>query len=84
MLLFGWAFLLGLSGVGAHMCLTRSLAAADASAVLPFDYARLIFTALIAFIVFGEEPSIWTWIGGAIIVGAVVYIARRETIADRS
>ena len=81
---FGWSFLLGLSGVGAHMCLTRSLAAADASAVLPFDYARLIFTAIIAFIVFGEEPSIWTWIGGAIIVGAVVYIARRETIADRS
>lgn len=80
----GWAFLLGLSGVGAHMCLTRSLAAADASAVLPFDYARLIFTASIAFIVFGEQPSIWTWVGGAIIVGAVVYTARRETIAGRS
>jgi drug/metabolite transporter (DMT)-like permease len=66
------------------MCLTRSLAAADASAVLPFDYARLIFTASIAFIAFGEQPSIWTWVGGAIIVGAVVYTARRETIAGRS
>ena len=71
-----WIFLLGLFGVGAHMSLTRSLAVAEASAVLPFDYARLIFTATIAFFAFGEEPSIWTWVGGAIIVGAVAYIAK--------
>ncbi len=79
----GWIFLLGLSGVGAHICLVRSLAAADASAVLPFDYARLVVTATIAFLAFGEVPTIWTWIGGAVIVGAVAYIARREAVAAR-
>ncbi len=80
----GWIFLLGLAGVGAHMSLTRSLAAADASAVLPYDYSRLVVTAGVAFVAFGEVPPIWTWIGGAVIVGAVVYIAHREAAAARA
>ena len=80
----GWIFLLGLAGVGAHMSLTRSLAAADASAVLPYDYSRLVVTAGIAFVAFGEVPPVWTWIGGAVIVAAVVYIARREAVAART
>jgi S-adenosylmethionine uptake transporter len=80
----GWCFLLGLAGLGAHMSLTRSLAAADASAVLPYDYARLVVTASIAFVAFGEVPPVWTWIGGAVIVGAVVYIAHREAAAARA
>ena len=79
----GWIFLLGVVGVGTHISLTRSLAAADASAVLPFDYARLVVTAGAAFFIFGEVPPIWTWIGGAVIVGAVVYIANREAAAAR-
>ncbi len=80
----GWCFLLGLAGLGAHLSLTRSLAAADASAVLPYDYARLVVTASIAFVAFGEVPPVWTWIGGAVIVGAVVYIAHREAAAARA
>ena len=80
----GWIFLLGLTGVGAHMSLTRSLAAADASAVLPYDYSRLVVTAGVAFVAFGEVPPIWTWIGGAVIVSAVVYIAHREAVASRA
>ncbi len=80
----GWIFLLGLTGVGAHMSLTRSLAAADASAVLPYDYSRLVVTASVAFVAFGEVPPIWTWIGGAVIVSAVVYIAHREAVAARA
>lgn len=80
----GWIFLLGVTGVGAHMSLTRSLAAADASAVLPYDYSRLVVTASVAFVAFGEVPPIWTWIGGAVIVSAVVYIAHREAVASRA
>ncbi|MDX1709529.1 MAG: DMT family transporter [Rhodovibrionaceae bacterium] len=62
----------------AHIALTRAYQIADASAVVPFDYARLPFVALIAFILFGEVPDIWTWVGAAIIAGAAIYIARRE------
>jgi len=79
-----WAALLGVAGFGAHQCLSRALAAADASAVMPYDYMRLVITATMAYAIFGEVPAIWTWIGGAVIVGAVVYIARRESQAARA
>lgn len=70
---------LGLLAMLAHLALARSLAAADASAIMPFDYARLPFVALFAFVLFGEVAEIWTWIGGAIIAGSAFYIARRES-----
>ena len=63
--------------------LSRAFAAADATAVLPYDFARLPFAALIGWLVFVDLPDIWVWIGGAIIFGASVYIAHRESVAAR-
>jgi drug/metabolite transporter (DMT)-like permease len=80
---FGWLFLLGLVATFAHLCFTRSLRAADASAVVPFDFARLVFVAVIGVVVFDQIPSIWTWVGAAIIFASGVYIVRREAIAER-
>ena len=69
---------LGLFATLAHQLLTRAYAKADASAVIPFDYARLPFIAVMAYAAFGEVPSVWTWPGAAIIAAAAIYIARRE------
>ena len=63
--------------------LSRAFASADATAVLPFDFARLPFAAAIGFIAFSELPDIWVWLGGGLIFGASVYIAYRETKAGR-
>jgi drug/metabolite transporter (DMT)-like permease len=71
---------IGLLAMLAHLALARALAAADASAIMPFDYARLPFIALFAFVLFGEVAEVWTWIGGAIIAGSAFYIARRESV----
>jgi drug/metabolite transporter (DMT)-like permease len=71
-------FLLGLFATIGHQSFTRALAVCDASYVLPFDFTRLPMVALLAYLVFGEVPDLWTWVGGAVIVGATVYIARRE------
>ncbi|MEE8333961.1 MAG: DMT family transporter [Alphaproteobacteria bacterium] len=59
--------------------LSRAFASADATAVLSFDFARLPFAALVGWIVFSELPDIWTWIGGAVIFSASIYIAFRES-----
>jgi drug/metabolite transporter (DMT)-like permease len=73
-----WMAMLGAAGLGAHICLVRAFTAAEASAVLSYDYSRLIVTSTLGFFIFAEVPTIWTWVGGAVIVGAVVYIARQE------
>ncbi len=78
-----WSAVLGMAGLGAHICLTRAFTAAEASSVLPYDYTRLIVTATLGYMLFAEVPTIWTWVGGAVIVGAVVYNARRESRARR-
>ena len=76
-----WLFGVGLSATCAHLCFTRAMASADASAVLPYEYVRLIFVAIFAYILFGEIPDFWTWVGSVVIFGSGVYIANREAAA---
>ncbi len=79
-----WLVMVGFSATGGHIFFNRAMATADASAILPFDYSRLLFVAVLAFIIFNEVPDIYTWIGGAIIFGSTIYIAQREAVAARS
>jgi len=82
--MLGWLFVMGVIATLAHQCLTRSFAIADASAVLPFDFTRLLFAALIGYVVFDQVPDIWIGIGAAVIVASSVYIAHREAVVARS
>lgn len=76
--------LLGVVAALAHLALTRAYAAADASFVVPFDYARLPLIAVIAYFAFGEVPGLWTWVGGAVIAASTLYILRREARLPRT
>ena len=57
---------------------SRAFASADATAVLPFDFVRLPFAGIIGIIALAELPDFWVCIGGIIIFGASVYLARSE------
>ncbi len=81
---FGWLIVLSAAATCGQLCLTRAFAAADASAVLPFDFSRLVFVSILGFAIFGERPAPGTWLGAAVIVGASVYIARREAQIGRT
>jgi len=72
--------LFGLGGLGtiAHFSVVRALAAADASACAPFEFARLPFAALVGFLWFGEVTDVWTWVGAGVIAGSSIYVAYRE------
>ena len=81
-----WEELLVMFGVGFFATLnqrflSRAYAAADATAVLPFEFARLPFAAVIGFVLFRELPDIWAWLGGAVIFSASLYMVRRESRA---
>ena len=78
-----WLAAIGASGTFAHILQTRALAAADATAIMPFDFSRLPFAALIGFIAFHEVPDLWTVLGGLVIFGASLYIGQQETRRSR-
>ena len=58
---------------------------ADVSMLAPFDYTRLIVNVLIALIVFREMPTLYAWLGMAIIVvGCVAQSMRVGTRAAKA
>ena len=80
-----WPYLVatGMFGTAGHLCWVRAFRMADASAVLPFDYGRMLFAAIIGYFAFSEIPDRYTWIGSGIIAAASFYIAHREAILNR-
>jgi drug/metabolite transporter (DMT)-like permease len=82
----GWLLLIAIGGLGtvSWLTMTRAFFLIDASAVVPFEFLRLPFAALVAYLWFAEVPSAWTWLGGAVIFGTSIYIAQREAQLARS
>ncbi len=66
-----------------HTCLIHGLRVGEATAVMPFDYTRLIFAGLAGYIFFLEIPDPYTIGGALLIILATLYIARRESKEGR-
>jgi S-adenosylmethionine uptake transporter len=64
---------IGALGTVSWLCMTRAFALVDASVV-----TRLPLTALAAYLLFAEVPTVWTWLGGVVIFGSTAYITHRE------
>jgi len=75
---WAWLAAIGVVATLGQLAVARAFAAADASAVMPFDFFRLVFTAALGFALFGESLDVWTWVGAGVILASSVYIARRE------
>ncbi len=69
---------IGVLGLASQALIIRAFRAGEATVVAPFDYTKLLLAGLIGFTLFGEVPDRWTLVGATIIVGATLYIARRE------
>lgn len=81
---WGGLMVMGVAATIGQMLLTRALGTADASAVLPYDFSRLVFVSVLAYALFGEVPDAWTWVGAVVILAATAYIAHREHSVQRS
>lgn len=75
----GYCLLVALSSTAAHLTMVNAYARAELVMLMPFDFFRLVFTALFAWLAFGELADHYTWAGGGIIVASAVYIAYRES-----
>ncbi|MEL6921144.1 MAG: DMT family transporter [Pseudomonadota bacterium] len=86
----GWQPMTGLSGtyiiagslvgIVSYYAITLSLRLGEVSVVAPFRYSRLVFALVISFLVFGEVPNAWMWVGSAIVIATGLYSFHRERV----
>ena len=69
---------MGIVGGTGHYLLTKAFERAPAALLSPFNYLQLLGATLTGYVLYRSLPDLWTWVGAAIIVGAGLYIARRE------
>ena len=79
----GIMILIGFCGVGAHMCLTRAFAAADASFLMLLEFLRMPLTAFAAYLLFDEVIDAFTLLGAVIIFSSAYYGTHRERATAR-
>ena len=68
----------GVLGTLGHYSLTRAFSVADISATQSLRFLDLVWASILGWMVFGDFPSQWTWLGGAVILVSTVWIAQRE------
>ncbi|MDX1738467.1 MAG: DMT family transporter [Alphaproteobacteria bacterium] len=69
---------IGILGGVAQYLANMSVAVAEVALVSPFKYTALIWSASIAYVIWGEVPAKEVWIGASIIVASSLYILHRE------
>ena len=77
---WGWVLAVGVSAsatIGQYFWV-QAFKAGEMSAVAPFEYLRLPFAVFMGWLIFGQMPEIWTYVGAAIVIASALYIAQRE------
>ncbi|MCB9432127.1 MAG: DMT family transporter [Ardenticatenaceae bacterium] len=69
---------LGLIWASGMYLIARAYSLAEASTAAPFEYVALLFSIFWGFAIWGEIPSLATWIGAFLTVGSGLYILYRE------
>lgn len=73
-----WMVAIGIIGTLSQLAFTQAFRLADATAVLPFDFSKLIWSALLGWIFFAQVLDVWVWVGAILIFCGGFYIAIRE------
>jgi drug/metabolite transporter (DMT)-like permease len=81
---WGWLVVVSLSGLGAHYCIARAFALADATIVTPMDSLRVPLIAVVGWLAYAEALDPYVLIGGAVIATANIInlLAERRTPAS--
>ena len=78
-----WLVFIGVVGTIGQIGVAEALRITEATAIMPFDFLKLIWAAALGYILFAEQPDQYTWIGAAIIFSSGMYIAYRESQINR-
>lgn len=67
-----YLILAGLSAAGGQFSITAAYFHAPAKEISVYDYSQILFSAVLGFVVFGQLPDLYSWIGYAIICSMAV------------
>lgn len=71
--LIGVLILLGIFTQVGQFALTKAMQSQAASKASAYSYVQIVFSTLLGFILFSEIPSLWTYLGGGLIIcGALI------------
>lgn len=75
------ALFLGLAVFGTlgMTLITQAFRLAPAAIVAPFEYTALIWATVLGWLVWGDIPGLWIYVGAAVIIASGIYIVVRET-----
>jgi len=79
----GWMAAIGILANSVQLLTAQALKEAETHVIMPFDFFRLIWATLIAYVIFSEVPDLFTWIGGVLIFAGTGYIAYGERFGRR-
>lgn len=66
--------LAGLAATGGQFGVTAAYTYAPAKEISVFDYTQILYSALFGFVLFGQVPDVYSWIGYAVICGMGVWM----------
>lgn len=67
-----WLLLAGAAAAGGQFSITAAYSFAPARELSVYDYAQVLFSALLGFLFFRQVPDLWSWAGYVVICGAAV------------
>ena len=65
--------LCGVCGAGGQFSITAAYTFAPAREISVYDYTQVIFSAVLGWLLFGQLPDVWSFIGYAVIIGTAVW-----------
>ena len=78
-----WLVFIGVIGTLGQLIVTEAVKLADMTVLMPFDFLKLVWAAVLGIIFFAEVPDLLTWVGAAIVFGSSLYVVWREAKVRR-
>jgi drug/metabolite transporter (DMT)-like permease len=70
----------GFLGIFGQWMITHGWTLGDTTALAPLDYSRIVYSAALGYLVFGEIPGLWSFFGMALIVASSLYLVLTERV----
>lgn len=80
----GWMASLGLIAAVGHFLVIKAFQMAPASLLAPYGYSEIVMATVVGYLIFGDFPDYWSWIGVSIVIASGIYVSIRERTSSTS